>query len=130
MKKVFALSVGILFAVQSFAAGHIVSIAQTNVSCFGICDGTATSTVSGGVGPFTYAWSPSGGTSASATGLCAGSYTVTVTDNSDMSTAIATTNITEPSALNAAMSSSNTSCAGTCNGQAIVIPSVGTSGIT
>lgn len=42
--------------------------------------GTATVTTTGGVGPFTYSWAPSGGTGATATGLIAGSYTVTVND--------------------------------------------------
>lgn len=42
--------------------------------------GTATVTTTGGTGPFTYSWAPSGGTAATATGLQAGSYTVTVND--------------------------------------------------
>ena len=54
---------------------------QTNVSCFGGSDGTATTTVSGGASPFTYSWNtvPSQATAA-ASGLPAGTYTVTLTD--------------------------------------------------
>lgn len=48
--------------------------------CQGCANGTATVTVSGGTAPYTYSWSPSGGTGATATGLTGGTYTVTVTD--------------------------------------------------
>ena len=34
--------------------------------------------MNGGYAPFTYSWAPSGGTSATETGLAAGTYTVTV----------------------------------------------------
>ncbi len=43
-------------------------------------DGSASVIVSGGTGPFTYAWMPGGATSDSIGGLAAGLYTVTVTD--------------------------------------------------
>ena len=49
-----------------------------------ICKGTLGSitgiTVSGGTSPYAYSWSPTGQTTANATGLVAGSYTLTVTD--------------------------------------------------
>jgi len=51
----------------------------TNASC-GNSDGSATVVASGGTGAFTYLWSNSA-TTASATGLSAGNYSVTVTDN-------------------------------------------------
>ena len=53
--------------------------ANTDVSCYGVCDGTATASQSGGVAPFTYTWTgvPTQTTSV-ATGLCAGGYQVTV----------------------------------------------------
>jgi gliding motility-associated-like protein len=48
----------------------------------GVCDGTATVNISGGVGPYTILWNdPSNQTTPTATGLCAGLYTATVTDN-------------------------------------------------
>src|SRR5690606_41792518 len=53
---------------------------QVNVSCNSGSNGSASVTVSGGTAPYTYSWSPSGGTAATATGLTAGTYTVTVTD--------------------------------------------------
>ena len=42
--------------------------------------GTITAGVKGGVSPYTYSWAPSGGSGKTASGLSAGSYTVTVTD--------------------------------------------------
>jgi gliding motility-associated-like protein len=52
-------------------------------TCLGACDGTATATVgAGGIPPFTYQWDAAAGnqTTQTATGLCAGTYTVDVTD--------------------------------------------------
>lgn len=69
-----------------------------SVSCFGLSDGEATVTVAGGTAPFTYSWSPAGGSAATATGLEAGSYDVTVVDsNSCMVTT--TVVIPEPDTL-------------------------------
>ncbi|MBO6183333.1 MAG: hypothetical protein J6O88_01400, partial [Chryseobacterium sp.] len=56
------------------------TVSQTNISCNGGTNGTASIVVTGGTAPYTYSWSPSGGTAATATGLVAGTYTVTVTD--------------------------------------------------
>ncbi|MBI2967454.1 MAG: gliding motility-associated C-terminal domain-containing protein [Bacteroidetes bacterium] len=63
------------------AAGcFTVSYATTNVTCFNGTDGAITATVNGGSPPYTYAWS-TGQTTSAATGLSAGSVTVTITDN-------------------------------------------------
>jgi hypothetical protein len=54
-------------------------------------DGTATATPNGGVTPYTYLWMPGNQTSATATGLDAGTYTCTVTDSAGcMDTTIVT----------------------------------------
>ncbi|MEO7978604.1 T9SS type A sorting domain-containing protein, partial [Flavobacterium sp.] len=73
---------------------------QTNVSCNGGSNGSASVTPSGGTPGYTYSWSPSGGTAATATGLTAGSYTVTVTDANGC-TATRNYTITEPAAIDA-----------------------------
>lgn len=54
---------------------------STQASCITCNDGTASVTTSGTTGSLTYAWSPAGGTSATATGLLTGNYIVTVTDS-------------------------------------------------
>ncbi len=59
------------------------TMSSTQTSCSGACDGTATATVgTGGVPPYTYLWDSSAGnqTTQTATNLCAGTYTVMVTD--------------------------------------------------
>ena len=55
--------------------------ASTNILCFGNSTGSATVSVTGGNGGYSYAWTPSGGSSATATGLAAGNYQVTVTES-------------------------------------------------
>ncbi len=53
--------------------------AQTNTTC--AVQGTASVTVAGGQAPYTYLWSPNNQTTAGITGLSAGNYCVTITDN-------------------------------------------------
>jgi gliding motility-associated-like protein len=54
------------------------SSSLTNATCPGACDGSASVNVTSTNGPFTYLWSPAGGNSDTATGLCAGTYTCTI----------------------------------------------------
>ncbi len=61
--------------------GFTISNTQTNPECNGYCDGIINLSVTGGVPPFTYAWTPNVSTGASANNLCAGTYTVVVTDS-------------------------------------------------
>jgi gliding motility-associated-like protein len=101
---------------------------KVNVSCFGGTNGSATVNPVGGSTPYTYAWAPSGGSAASATGLAAGTYTVTVTTNNGcISTTTAV--ITQPTGMTLTMASVNASC-GTANGQASVSVAGGTSPYT
>ncbi len=57
----------------------IIQASATDASCFGVCDGTASVVVVGGVAPYAYRWS-NGASLMSPTSLCAGDYMVTVTD--------------------------------------------------
>jgi gliding motility-associated-like protein len=93
------------------AAGVSASItAQTPTSCNGVCDGTATAGGTGGVGPYTYVWSTvPAQSSITATGLCAGVYTVTVTDASGCSDDTIVT-ITEPTLVVTAPIAAQTIC--------------------
>ena len=100
---------------------------QTNVSCYGGNNGTATVIPAGGTPSYTYLWSNSQ-TTAIAIDLVAGIYNVTVTDNNSCTTTNSVT-ITEPAVL-AATTSQNNGCNGVCNKSAIVTPSGGTSPYT
>ncbi len=105
------------------------TISQTNISCNGGSNGSASITVSGGTAPYTYSWSPTGGTAATATGLSAGIYTVTVTDANSCTTT-RTVTITQPTALSATISQTNVSCNGGSNGSASITVSGGTAPYT
>ncbi|MES2138056.1 MAG: PKD domain-containing protein [Bacteroidota bacterium] len=85
--------------------------AQLNLNCNGICNGTATVTASGGTPGYTYSWNtiPVQITSA-ANSLCAGNYSIVVTDMAGCDTT-ATLTITEPAALTASIAV----LSGTCN---------------
>jgi gliding motility-associated-like protein len=67
------------FAFCITVTGFGLTMASTGTNC-GASNGTASVVVNGGVGPYSYVWSPSGGNNANANGLTAGDYTVTVTD--------------------------------------------------
>ena len=68
---------------NALTASHII---DAQVSCFGLSDGQATVSPSGGTNPYTYLWDdPTAQTTATATGLSAGTYTCTVTDNGSKS---------------------------------------------
>ncbi len=69
----------LLFA--QFGAPLAASVSVVNATCANGCDGSATVLATGGVAPYFYSWSPSGGTGATASNLCVGNYTVTITDN-------------------------------------------------
>lgn len=113
-------------AVPEATSSVSVSTTATNASCNSSCTGTATATPSGGTSPFAYLWSNNQITQ-TATGLCAGTYTVTVTDFS-FSTDTSIVTIAEPSAISLSVSSSDVSCFGANTGTATVAASGGTSG--
>lgn len=104
-----------------------VSLASmNNVSCHGGANGSAAVNVSGGNPPYTYSWSPSGGTLSTASGLSAGSYQVTVADVVGCEGRV-DVNITEPAALTASASGTSLTCFNGGNGTASAIASGGTS---
>ncbi|WP_313271042.1 MBG domain-containing protein [Sphingobacterium sp.] len=111
------------------AAALAATATKTDVSCFNGTNGTATVAVTGGTSSYTYSWAPSGGTAATATGLIAGTYTVTVTDANACQTTASVT-VGEPPALTATISKSDVSCNGGTNGTATVLASGGTGTLT
>jgi uncharacterized repeat protein (TIGR03803 family) len=99
-------------------AGLNVSASATaNVTCNGDDNGSASSAVSGGATPYTYLWSDPGTQStASATGLSAGVYTVTITDACGTDMATTTISITQPNALTVGVFDESISCYNGDNG--------------
>jgi gliding motility-associated-like protein len=104
-----------------------VTMAKTDVRCNGESNGTATATATGGTAPYTYEWNTVPvQTDAQATGLAAGTYTVTVTDANGC---IISGNVTidEPAALTVAIiSQTNVFCFGEATGSAVAEASGGT----
>ncbi|MBW2962683.1 beta strand repeat-containing protein, partial [Mesonia aestuariivivens] len=86
----------------------------TNVSCNGGSNGTIDLTVSGGTPPYTFVWSNTA-TTEDLTGLAAGTYEVTVTDDNGC-TATESVEVTEPAVLSASAVATNISCNGGNNG--------------
>ncbi|MEN2489541.1 MBG domain-containing protein [Flavobacterium sp. B11] len=103
----------------------IATTSQTDVSCNGGSNGSATVNVTGGTGLYTYSWAPSGGTNATASGLAAGTYTVTVKD-ANLCQTTATVTIAEPPVLKATIAKTDVLCNQANNGTATVTPSGGT----
>ncbi|HXC03594.1 MAG TPA: T9SS type A sorting domain-containing protein, partial [Bacteroidia bacterium] len=93
----------------------IGTVSNVDVSCFSLCDGSASMTTAGGTTPYTYSWSPSGGTLASASNLCAGTYTCFVTDANGCGTQVGAL-ITQPVVLANPLTAVSSSCGGACDG--------------
>lgn len=110
----------------ALSLGGLPTISQ--VSCFGLCDGSVSNVnMIGGTTPFTYSWS-NGATSANLSGICAGLYTGTVTDaNGCTYTPPIPLQITEPTQLTVtAQSNGGVSCPGATNGEVNANASGGT----
>ena len=102
------------------------SSAQINPSCNGQCTGSATVTPSGGLTPYTYVWTPGGQTTDNITGLCAGSYTCTVTDAGNSTVSVVVT-ISQPAVLSLSETHTNILCSGQCTGAVNLTATGGTS---
>lgn len=102
-------------------------ITETNISCFGYEDGTATIDILGGNGGYVIAWSgnPTGQSTDSIYGLSAGIYNLTV---SDVNNCLTTNSIeiTQPEQIEINISSSNITCFGYNNGVISLSPAGGT----
>lgn len=97
MKKLIALFACIALPALVWAQ-ITVSISTVNITCNSACDGSATASASGGTPPYTYSWNPVFGNTPGISGLCPGTYTVTVTDQLNVQQT-QTCVITQPNAL-------------------------------
>lgn len=78
---------------------NVTVSSQTNVTCPGTNNGSATVSASGGATPYTYTWNPNVSTSATASNLSANTYNVTVTDANNCTGTVSIT-ITAPNLPN------------------------------
>jgi gliding motility-associated-like protein len=106
-----------------------LNLVRTNVDCFGGSNGSITSSSGGGTPPYTFNWNPTGASTPNVSGLTAGTYTLTLTDNkgciiSDTITVI------QASALSIPIVKTNETCNNLNNGTATVNATGGTPNYT
>ena len=107
------------------ASALSATVSQNNPSGFGLPNGSASAVASGGVAPYTFAWSPTGGTGATASGLAAGTYTCTITDANGC-TQLKIVTLAQPNALVSGVSSvTHVACFGGTTGTANLFVSGG-----
>jgi PKD repeat protein len=106
-----AILIGMLIATESYSQ-FVVTTTKQNISCFALNNGSATANPSGGTPGYSFAWTPSGQSTQTATALSVGTHTVMVTDANGL-IAIATTKIDEPPVLSINLSYVGPSCMAT-----------------
>jgi len=105
-----------------------LTLNSADVLCNGGTTGMAMATTAGGTGAFTYTWS-NGETSATATGLMAGVYTIAVRDANGCSETGSVT-ISEPTAIGINTSSTDATACGAADGTGLVVATGGTTPYT
>lgn len=103
----------------------VVTATVSNPRCNAVCNGSVATTVTGGTPGYNYLWFASGGAVPNPTGLCAGNYTVNVTD-ANLCTGQALVVLINPPSLIANTSFTNVTCGGICNGIVSANPIGGT----
>ncbi len=111
------------FTIQHPSQITVSYIDTMQVLCNGDCNGTVRAVASGGVPSFSYHWI-NGVNIDYATGLCAGIYTVTVTDQNQC-TVSSQFRILDTSTFDASGSAIAARCFGECNGVVTVVASSG-----
>src|SRR5262245_1719146 len=96
----------------------------STVTCNGYCDGII-SAIATGVPPFNYVWTNHVSTDSAASALCAGTYSVTVSDNNGCSST-STFVLTEPKLLFASATTTDVTCHGGSNGSIVTTVTGGT----
>lgn len=119
---------GSLFALcENSVVPNPSGVTSTDASCFGACDGTA-DIVPGNLPPYSYLWDAAAGnsTSSSVAGLCAGTYTVQVTDGAGTVEVLSVT-IDQPTQVQGTITAqTNVLCAGNTTGSVTISASGGT----
>jgi gliding motility-associated-like protein len=116
----------------------VFNTAATATLCNGSCDGSiAVTNVAGGEGGYAFSGSggiacdaPCSGTSANFSGVCAGSYTVTVTDQTGCEVEATNVVVASPQAIVLTIAPTNVTCFGFANGEAAITATGGTGALT
>ena len=120
----------VTFNVNDQPAIVVTAMQVSSVSCHNGSDGCASVSATGGVGGFTYIWdNPNMSTGANICTLPAGSISVTAMDINGCE-GTGSVNITQPPAIDLAISKTDVKCLGGMTGTASVLPTGGTGPFT
>jgi gliding motility-associated-like protein len=103
----------------------VVAEVHTDVNCNAATTGSITLTANGGAGNYTYLWQPNVSTTNSASSIGAGTYGITVTDQTNCTAAVSVT-VTEPAAIAVTATTAAASCFGLSNGSIAATATGGT----
>lgn len=98
-----------------------INVSGVNPKCFNATNGTANAGVSGGTGPYSYAWIPapgSGGTTSTPSGMGPGNYNVSVTDAKGCIIQ-GTVGLQNPLPMLSSITQTNVTCFNACNALAV-----------
>ena len=103
------------------------STSSADATCWGLCDGDVGVSASGGTGPYTYLWDGGLGAEQNHAGtVCAGTYTVTVTDANGC-TAVKSATVTDPPAVTISnVAATDATCEGAGDGSITITANGGT----
>lgn len=120
---------GTTTAMLANSSGPGVTATGSDVSCYGLSDGSISATATGGSSPYSYSIDGTNfGTSSTFTGLVAGNYTVYVNDNGSCQ-GTTTVTISEPTAVTHLATVTDATC-GNSNGAIVVTATGGSSPYT
>lgn len=115
--------------ISSSGGGPTLTVSsQANPLCFAANTGSASINASGTPGPYTYTWVPTGGNSASASGLSAGVYTVIASSGSSCVSTV-TLSLSQPAPISLTLTSTDETC-GSSDGNATLLASGGNGSLT
>ena len=101
-----------------------IALSANDISCFGSADGSLFVNILGGTSPYAVLWSDGDSTELQRTGVLAGDYAVTVTDDAGC-TATREATILEPTAISTNLTSTDETAAGANDGSVSVQPTGG-----
>lgn len=105
----------IMVAVSDSGGPDIFITSLNNAACNDVCNGSVSVSASGGNGSYTYSWDDLGETSQTVTGLCAGNYSLTVSDTGNCVSTIIVP-IAQPTAFSINSIVTNVLCNGDSSG--------------
>ena len=109
-------------------AAMVINLLPSNVSCNGAANGSITTTINGGIAPYSFDWNNGADDVQNPNNLLPNIYTLTLTDDNGC-TASAQTQITEPAAISLSVTTVDATC-GTLNGSATATATGGSGGFS